>query len=209
MSISRDEYKNVTDDLTDPTRFEGFSFDLFEAIAKEANITKYYFVVKDKDDKYGVYNDKTKHWNGLIKDIMDKKADFLIGDITITKERKTAIDFSISFQTLGKLWHFFSLSRFYLMFELILLFICLGVAILFTKPFKENYGLFAFMMPLSTEVWLYTGTALLVVSIVEWLLAKYCHNCVFPFHVFDTLLNFRDDANILGLGTSTGRILTL
>lgn len=120
--------------------------------------------------------DPTKGWDGVVKELMDLKADFAISDITINEKRKKAIDFSVSFQTLGNLRPFSSFSCDSIInWKFIFPFIWLGVGILFSKPEKHKAGKFAFMDPLEPNVWLYTGTAILFVCIVEWLLAKYCY----------------------------------
>lgn len=51
-------------------QFEGYSMDLIAAIAKQLNFT-FKFVLAE-DGQYGSYNEKTKSWNGLIKDILDR-----------------------------------------------------------------------------------------------------------------------------------------
>lgn len=51
-------------------RFEGYSLDLIDAIAQNLNFT--YKFVLSKDAKYGNYDPKTKSWNGIIKDLLDR-----------------------------------------------------------------------------------------------------------------------------------------
>lgn len=77
-----------------------------------------------------------------------KKADLAICDLTITYERRTAVDFTMPFMTLG-------------------------ISILYAKPKKEPPGLFSFMSPLSLDVWLYVATAYLCVSVLLFFLGKY------------------------------------
>lgn len=50
-----------------------------------------------------------------------------------------------------------------------------GISILYAKPHKEKPSLFSFMAPLSINVWMYVATAFLIVSMVEFVLAKYVH----------------------------------
>lgn len=77
-----------------------------------------------------------------------QKADLAICDLTITYERRTAVDFTMPFMTLG-------------------------ISILYAKPKKEPAGLFSFMSPLSLELWVNIATAYLFVSIMLFLMAKY------------------------------------
>lgn len=48
-----------------------------------------------------------------------------------------------------------------------------GISILFSKAEKEIPKLFAFMSPLSTEVWMYMATAYLIVSLMLFFQARY------------------------------------
>ena len=70
-----------------------------------------------------------------------------ICDLTITYERRTAVDFTMPFMTLG-------------------------VSILYAKPTKQPPNLFAFLSPLSLDVWIYTATAYMCVSILLFVLAR-------------------------------------
>lgn len=78
------------------------------------------------DNKYGSYNKETKTWDGLVKHLLDRvsankqtilifnliftiiqKADLAVCDLTITYERRTAVDFTMPFMTVGKKIHFY------------------------------------------------------------------------------------------------------
>lgn len=99
----------ANDTIGDPfdiKKYEGFSKDLFEKIAEICKF-EYETIVYENTYPYGKENIKTKEWNGIVGEIVKKNADFAIGDITITQSRKSAIDFSISFQTLGNHSHLF------------------------------------------------------------------------------------------------------
>lgn len=45
---------------------------------------------------------KSSSLAGIVGEIVSKQADLAMGDITITHARKTAMDFSTPFMTLGK-----------------------------------------------------------------------------------------------------------
>lgn len=70
-----------------------------------------------------------------------------ICDLTITHARRQAVDFTMPFMTLG-------------------------ISILYKKPIKEPPKLFSFLSPLSLDVWLYTCTAYLGVSLLLFILAR-------------------------------------
>lgn len=51
-------------------RFEGYSIDLFEGISKVLGFTYRFDLVPDGN--YGSYDEKTKKWNGLVKQLLDR-----------------------------------------------------------------------------------------------------------------------------------------
>lgn len=51
-------------------RYEGFCMDLISEIAKLLNFTFEFELAPD--GKYGNYDPKTKSWNGLIKELLDR-----------------------------------------------------------------------------------------------------------------------------------------
>ncbi|XP_017773925.1 PREDICTED: glutamate receptor ionotropic, kainate 2-like [Nicrophorus vespilloides] len=126
-------------------RYEGFSMDLIASIAKELNFTFRFELTEDH--KYGNYDPKTKSWNGLIKDLLDRKAHLAICDLTITHERREVVDFSMPFMTLG-------------------------VSILYSKGKQQDENKFAFMDPFDLEVWVYTSTLYLGLSILLYFIAR-------------------------------------
>ncbi|XP_026748791.1 glutamate receptor ionotropic, kainate 2-like [Galleria mellonella] len=131
-------------------KYEGFSVDLVKAIFEILREEKYnytYSFYHDEDKSYGKYNPLTKKWDGLIGDLLDKKADLAVCDLTITEERKKVVDFSVPFMSLG-------------------------ISILFTKEYEEPPGTFSFLNPYTFDVWMHTATAYCVVSIVLFVCAR-------------------------------------
>lgn len=51
-------------------QFEGYSMDLIDYIAK--NLTFSYIFELVPDNAYGSYNPKTKEWNGLIRQLLER-----------------------------------------------------------------------------------------------------------------------------------------
>lgn len=70
-----------------------------------------------------------------------------ICDLTITAERNAVIDFSTPFMTLG-------------------------ISMLLKKPEPIEPNKFSFIMPFSVDVWLYLGTAYIIVSYIILLSAR-------------------------------------
>ena len=94
---------------------------------------------------YGSF--KNGRWTGMIADLRAQKADMAVIDMSITSIRQTAVDFTMPFMSTG-------------------------VGILFKKKIPPPPNPFSFLQPLSIEVWIYTTTAYLGVSVVLFLLAR-------------------------------------
>ncbi|NXP46796.1 GRIK1 protein, partial [Heliornis fulica] len=119
-------------------RFEGYCLDLLKELS---NILGFIYEVKlVSDGKYGAQNDKGE-WNGMVKELIDHKADLAVAPLTITYVREKVIDFSKPFMTLG-------------------------ISILYRKPNGTNPGVFSFLNPLSPDIWMYVLLACLGVSCV-------------------------------------------
>jgi len=126
-------------------RFEGFCIDLIHNISEVLGFN--YTIQLVKDGAYGSKDKETGEWNGMIKELLDHKADLGIVDFTITYEREEAVDFSMPFMNLG-------------------------ISIIFKKPSKKDPSLFSFLLPFSLDVWIYMATAYLGVSVVLFVLAR-------------------------------------
>lgn len=126
-------------------RYEGYCVDLMFKIGQLLKFKHTFELVKDNN--YGSYDPVKKTWNGLVKRILDRKADFAICDLTITFDRKKAVDFTMPFMTLG-------------------------ISILFSHPEDKEPNLFSFLSPLSTDVWMYMATAYLAVSLMLFFQAR-------------------------------------
>ncbi|CAG2066096.1 unnamed protein product, partial [Timema podura] len=81
------------------------------------------------------------------------KGDLGICDLTITYDRRQAVDFTMPFMNLG-------------------MFRSEGISILFTKPVKEDPELFSFLKPFSFDVWIFLATAYLTISLILFFLAR-------------------------------------
>ncbi|KAF5301498.1 hypothetical protein FQR65_LT08801 [Abscondita terminalis] len=131
--------------LTGNDVYEGYIKDLLDGITEILNAT--YELSLVEDGYHGNYDPKKREWNGLIREILDRKADLAVCDLTITYERKKVVDFSMPFMTLG-------------------------ISILHSKARREPPALLSFMDPLSLDVWLYMGTAYLGISTIIFLVAR-------------------------------------
>ncbi|XP_055903176.1 glutamate receptor ionotropic, kainate 2 [Eupeodes corollae] len=126
-------------------RYEGYSMDLIDRIAQLLGF-KYVFELAP-DGKYGSYNKVTKQWDGLVKQLLDGNADLGICDLTMTSSRRTVVDFTPPFMTLG-------------------------ISILYSKPESPPPDLFSFLSPFSLDVWIYMATAYSGVSLLLFALSR-------------------------------------
>lgn len=137
----------VEDSETKPIneRFEGYCIDLIKEIAR---ILEFKYVIKLVDD--GVHGRKNERgeWNGMIKELIEGKADIAVADLTITYEREAAVDFTMPFMSLG-------------------------IGILYKKHKKEPPKLFSFMSPLAMDVWVYLITSFLGVTLFLFFVARF------------------------------------
>ncbi|NWV03422.1 GRIK3 protein, partial [Ptilonorhynchus violaceus] len=128
-------------------RFEGYCIDLLKELAIILGFS--YEIRLVEDGKYGAQDEKGQ-WNGMIKELIDHKADLAVAPLTITHVREKAIDFSKPFMTLG-------------------------VSILYRKPNGTNPSVFSFLNPLSPDIWMYILLAYLGVSCVLFVIARPNH----------------------------------
>ncbi|KAG8506894.1 Glutamate receptor ionotropic, kainate 3 [Galemys pyrenaicus] len=126
-------------------RFEGYCIDLLKELSHILGFS--YEIRLVEDGKYGAQDDKGQ-WNGMIKELIDHKADLAVAPLTITHVREKAIDFSKPFMTLG-------------------------VSILYRKPNGTNPSVFSFLNPLSPDIWMYVLLAYLGVSCVLFVIARF------------------------------------
>jgi ionotropic glutamate receptor len=85
--------------LSGNAQFEGYSVDLIHEISRILGFN--YTIQLVPDIRYGSFNRETKEWDGMIKELLDQKADLAIADLTITYDREQAVDFTMPFMNLG------------------------------------------------------------------------------------------------------------
>ncbi|KAK6185015.1 hypothetical protein SNE40_007344 [Patella caerulea] len=105
--------------------YKGYCIDLLNKIAENMDFD--FDIYESPDNLYGSM-DENGHWNGAIKELIDKKADIAIGPISVMAERENVIDFTVPYYDL------------------------VGLTILMKKP-EFDYSLVKFLSVLDTEVW--------------------------------------------------------
>lgn len=131
--------------LSGNDRFEGFGIELIQKLSEKLGFN-YTFQLQE-DGAYGSLNKETGEWNGMMKELMEDRADLAITDLTITSDREMAVDFTMPFMNLG-------------------------ISILFETPKKEPPQLFSFMSPFSSDVWLAVAAALFLISLSLFVIGR-------------------------------------
>ncbi|XP_066245582.1 ionotropic receptor 25a-like [Euwallacea similis] len=143
-----------------PKKFKGYCIDLIEEIA---NILHFdYEIVEVGDGKFGNM-DENGNWNGIIKDIIDKKADIGLGSLSVMAERENVIDFTVPYYDL------------------------VGITILMKLP-ETPTSLFKFLTVLENEVWLCILAAYFFTSFLMWVFDRWS-----PYSYQNNREKYKDD----------------
>ncbi|XP_037640919.1 glutamate receptor ionotropic, kainate 3 [Sebastes umbrosus] len=126
-------------------RFEGFCIDLLKELSSVLGFT--YEIRLVPDGRYGSQDDKGQ-WNGMIRELIEHRADLAVAPLTITYMREKVIDFSKPFMSMG-------------------------ISIVYRKPNTTNNGFFSFLNPMTPDIWVYILLAYLGVSCVLFVIARF------------------------------------
>uniref|UniRef100_A0A8C6WYG3 Glutamate receptor n=1 Tax=Neogobius melanostomus TaxID=47308 RepID=A0A8C6WYG3_9GOBI len=126
-------------------RFEGFCIDLLKELSTILGFT--YEIRLVPDGKYGIPDDKGQ-WSGMIRELIEHRADLAVAPLTITYMREKVIDFSKPF-------------------------LSVGISILYRKPNSTNSGFFSFLNPMTPDIWVYILLAYFGVSCVLFVIARF------------------------------------
>ncbi|KAB0381839.1 hypothetical protein FD755_003756, partial [Muntiacus reevesi] len=129
--------------LGQPKRYKGFSIDVLDALAKALGFK--YEIYQAPDGRYGHQLHNTS-WNGMIGELISKRADLAISAITITPERESVVDFSKRYMDYS-------------------------VGILIKKP-EEKISIFSLFAPFDFAVWACIAAAIPVVGVLIFVLNR-------------------------------------
>ncbi|KAI1285945.1 Glutamate receptor 3 [Halotydeus destructor] len=133
--------------LSGNDRYEGYCKDLADLISDHLKIN--YVLKLVNDSKYGAIDSTSPSgWNGMVGELIRQEADIAIAPLTITSARERVIDFTKPFMSVG-------------------------ISIMIKKPVKKNPGIFAFMNPLSQEIWMCIILSYMGVSVVMFLVSRF------------------------------------
>ncbi|XP_012989320.2 glutamate receptor ionotropic, delta-1 isoform X2 [Esox lucius] len=144
VTLLEDPFVMVAENiLGQPKRYKGFSIDVLDALAKILGFK--YEIYQVADSKYGSQLPNGS-WNGMIGELINKRADLAVSAITITPERESVVDFSKRYMDYS-------------------------VGILLRKP-EEKINIFSLFAPFDLAVWGCIAAAIPVVGVLIFLLSR-------------------------------------
>ncbi|KAG7325315.1 hypothetical protein KOW79_011631 [Hemibagrus wyckioides] len=144
VTLLEDPFVMVAENiLGQPKRYKGFSIDVLDALAKILGFK--YDIYQVADSKYGSQLPNGS-WNGMIGELINKRADLAVSAITITPERENVVDFSKRYMDYS-------------------------VGILMRKP-EEKINIFSLFAPFDLAVWACIAAAIPVVGVLIFLLNR-------------------------------------
>ncbi|XP_035221208.1 ionotropic receptor 25a-like [Stegodyphus dumicola] len=158
LSIPPFVIKNVDENGT--VSFTGYCVELLDEIKQILNFE--YTIFETADQKFGTMNDKLE-WNGMIRDLVDKKAEIALGPISVMAERETVVDFTVPYYDL------------------------VGISILMKKPSVPS-SLFKFLTVLEANVWACILAAYFVTSFLMYLFDR-----LSPYSYYNNKEKYKDD----------------
>ncbi|CAL1544184.1 unnamed protein product, partial [Lymnaea stagnalis] len=142
--VMRIENRNGAPPVGPNLDLEGYCIDLIEALARSEDFEYQIYLTEEYGDK----NETDGTWNGIIGQLINQERDIAVAPLTITQDRERVVDFSKPFMDTG-------------------------ISIMIKKPDKTKPGVFSFMDPLDTRVWLCIAIGFLAVSGVLYFVGRF------------------------------------
>lgn len=128
-------------DPSTPTGFAGYCIDLLDMLA--ATIGFQYNISLVPDGRFGNLNEDGS-WNGVVREIIGKRADIGLGAMSVMAERENVIDFTVPYYDL------------------------VGIAIMMKIP-HVSADYFRFLSVMEADVWMCILLSYVLTSVVLWL----------------------------------------
>ncbi|XP_065335547.1 ionotropic receptor 25a [Cloeon dipterum] len=141
-------------------KFRGYCIDLLEEIRRIIGFE--YEIYEAPDHKIGTM-DEQGNWDGMIKELKEKRADVALAALPVTSERETVIDFTVPYYDL------------------------VGYSILM-KKLSSPTSLFKFLTVLETDVWLCILAAYFITSLLMWIFDRWS-----PYSYQNNRDKYKDD----------------
>ncbi|CAH0399704.1 unnamed protein product [Chilo suppressalis] len=143
-----------------PKGFKGYCIDLIEEIRQ---IVKFdYEIVLSPDNNFGTM-DENGNWNGIIKELIEKRADIGLTSMSVMAERENVVDFTVPYYDL------------------------VGITIMMKLP-RTPTSLFKFLTVLENDVWLSILAAYFFTSFLMWVFDKWS-----PYSYQNNREKYKDD----------------
>nr|ALG36131.1 ionotropic receptor 1 [Sclerodermus sp. MQW-2015] len=141
-------------------KWSGYCIDLLEEIREY--IAFEYDIHEVEDKEYGKMSEDGS-WNGMIKELIEKRADVALGSLWVMAERENVVDFTVPYYDL------------------------VGLTILMLKP-KTPTSLFKFLTVLENEVWFCILAAYFFTSFLMWVFDRWS-----PYSYQNNREKYKDD----------------
>ncbi|RZF33895.1 hypothetical protein LSTR_LSTR009919 [Laodelphax striatellus] len=140
--------------------YKGYCIDLIEEIRKLVGFE--YEIYVAPDNSFGEM-DENGQWNGMIKELVEKRADIALGSLSVMAERENVVDFTVPYYDL------------------------VGITILMKKP-QTPTSLFKFLTVLEKDVWLCILAAYFFTSFLMWIFDRWS-----PYSYQNNREKYKDD----------------
>jgi ABC-type amino acid transport substrate-binding protein len=138
--------KEGSEKLEGNDKYEGFVVELIRELSQMVGFNYTFKIQADKS--YGSKNWLSGEWNGMMKEVIEKRVDLALGDLTITSSRESAVDFTDPFLNIG-------------------------ISILYRKPEATiNPNPLYFLLPFSEELWFYIIGAFAVTTLCLFMIGR-------------------------------------
>ncbi|CAH0391759.1 unnamed protein product [Bemisia tabaci] len=141
-------------------KFSGYCIDLIEEIKSQIGFEYEIYVVPDNN--FGNM-DENGQWNGMIKELVEKRADIALGSLSVMAERENVVDFTVPYYDL------------------------VGITILMKKQ-KAPTSLFKFLTVLEQDVWICILGAYFFTSFLMWVFDRWS-----PYSYQNNREKYKDD----------------
>ncbi|XP_012287489.1 ionotropic receptor 25a [Orussus abietinus] len=146
----------------DPEKEEwsGYCIDLLEEIRA---ILKFEYEIREVEDKSFGIMDEEGNWDGMIRELKEKRADIALSSLGVMAERENVVDFTVPYYDL------------------------VGISILMLRP-KAPTSLFKFLTVLENSVWLCILAAYFFTSFLMWVFDRWS-----PYSYQNNREKYKDD----------------
>lgn len=118
----------------------GYCIDLLEKLQEKLKFSYEVYLVPDGN--YGSQDALTKEWNGMVKEIIEERADMAVASFTISSERQKVIDFTQPFMHLG--------------------------LTALVRSVNDEVDFFAFFKPFKVDLWLTIAVTTFLIGVLLW-----------------------------------------